>query len=115
MGANLSEPLTLLEIADRADLSHYQNERLCRQHKGRSPARYYLEIRLDRARHLLLQTLLPVVEVALACGFVSPHIFQNAIVNSMDCRRSRTGRWPVKDASIFENSFLETLPSTLPG
>ncbi len=75
MEANLSEPLSLLEIADYAWLSRRQIERLFRQEMGRSPARYYLEIRLDRARHLLLQSTMPVVEVAVACGFVSASHF----------------------------------------
>lgn len=75
MEANLSEPLSLLEIADHIGLSRRQIERLFRQEMGRSPARYYLEIRLDRARHLLVQSSLPVVEIAIACGFVSASHF----------------------------------------
>lgn len=75
MEAHLSEPLSLVEIADAVDLSRRQIERLFRQEMGRSPARYYLEIRLDRARHLLIQSSLPVVEVAVACGFVSASHF----------------------------------------
>ena len=75
MEANLSEPLSLLEIADHVGLSRRQIERLFRQEMGRSPARYYLEIRLDRARHLLVQSTMPVVEVAIACGFVSASHF----------------------------------------
>tara|TARA_R100001129_G_scaffold174979_10_gene147725 strand:+ start:2049 stop:3143 length:1095 start_codon:yes stop_codon:yes gene_type:complete len=75
MEANLAEPLSLIEIADHVGLSRRQIERLFRQEMGRSPARYYLEIRLDRARHLLLQSALPVVEVAVACGFVSASHF----------------------------------------
>jgi transcriptional regulator GlxA family with amidase domain len=75
MEGNLSEPLSLLDIADAADLSRRQVERLFRQEMGRSPARYYLEIRLDRARHLLVQSAMPVVEVAVACGFVSASHF----------------------------------------
>lgn len=75
MENNLSEPLSLLEIAESADLSRRQIERLFRQEMGRSPARYYLEIRLDRARHLLVQSSMPVVEVAVACGFVSASHF----------------------------------------
>ena len=51
-------------------LAPAQIERLFRTEMGRSPARYYLEIRLDRARHLLIQSSMPVVEVAVACGFV---------------------------------------------
>ena len=75
MEKNLSEPLSLLDIAEGADLSRRQIERLFRQEMGRSPARYYLEIRLDRARHLLVQSSMPVVEVAVACGFVSASHF----------------------------------------
>ncbi|MGB3538792.1 MAG: GlxA family transcriptional regulator [Mesorhizobium sp.] len=75
MEANLSEPLSLIEIADHVDLSRRQIERLFRTEMGRSPARYYLEIRLDRARHLLIQSSMPVVEVAVACGFVSASHF----------------------------------------
>ena len=75
MEANLAEPLSLLEIADSAGLSRRQIERLFRQEMGRSPARYYLEIRLERARHLLVQSTMPVVEVAVACGFVSASHF----------------------------------------
>ena len=90
MEANLSEPLTLVEIADHAGLSRRQIERLFRQHMGRSPARYYLEIRLDRARHLLIQSSLPVVEVAVACGFVSASHFSK-------CYRELYGRSPQQE------------------
>lgn len=75
MEAHLSEPLSLLEIADHIGISRRQIERLFRQEMGRSPARYYLEVRLDRARHLLIQSSLPVVEVAIACGFISASHF----------------------------------------
>lgn len=75
MEANLSEPLSLVEIAGAVGLSRRQIERLFRQEMGRSPARYYLELRLDRARHLLMQSTMPVVEVAVACGFVSASHF----------------------------------------
>ncbi len=75
MEGNLSEPLSLIEVADHVGLSRRQIERLFRTEMGRSPARYYLEIRLDRARHLLIQSSLPVVEVAVACGFVSASHF----------------------------------------
>lgn len=75
MEANLAEPLSLVEIAAHVGLSRRQIERLFGHEMGRSPARYYLEIRLDRARHLLIQSSLPVVEVAVACGFVSASHF----------------------------------------
>ena len=103
MEANLSEPLTLIEIAEHAGLSRRQIERLFRQHMGRSPARYYLEIRLDRARHLLLQSALPVVEVAVACGFVSASHFSK-------CYRELYGRSPQQERADrqFDASDTET-------
>lgn len=75
MEANLAEPLSLSEISEAVGLSRRQIERLFRHEMGRSPARYYLELRLDRARHLLIQSSMPVVEVAVACGFVSASHF----------------------------------------
>ena len=90
MEANISEPLTLIEIAEHAGLSRRQIERLFRHHMGRSPARYYLEIRLDRARHLLMQSSLPIVEVAVACGFVSASHFSK-------CYRELYGRSPQQE------------------
>lgn len=90
MESHLSEPLSLLDIADGVDLSRRQIERLFRHEMGRSPARYYLEIRLDRARHLLIQSSLPVVEVAVACGFVSASHFSK-------CYREIYGRSPQQE------------------
>lgn len=92
MEANLAEPLSLIEIADEVDLSRRQIERLFRQEMGRSPARYYLEIRLDRARHLLIQSSMPVVEVAVACGFVSASHFSK-------CYRELYQRSPQQERS----------------
>jgi transcriptional regulator GlxA family with amidase domain len=92
MEANLAEPLSLIEIADDVGLSRRQIERLFRHEMGRSPARYYLEIRLDRARHLLIQSSMPVVEVAVACGFVSASHFSK-------CYRELYARSPQQERS----------------
>nr|WP_246727734.1 GlxA family transcriptional regulator [Chelativorans sp. Marseille-P2723] len=90
MEANLSEPASLVDIAEAVGLSRRQIERLFRQQMGRSPARYYLELRLDRARYLLRQSSLPVVEVAVACGFVSASHFSK-------CYRELYGRSPQQE------------------
>ncbi len=57
------------EIADIAGISCRQLERLFYQHLGISPKRYYLKLRLERAKRLLLQTNLSIAEIAFACGF----------------------------------------------
>lgn len=90
MEANISEPLPLVDIARYVGLSRRQIERLFQNHMGRSPARYYLEIRLDRARHLLIQSSLPVVEVAIACGFISASHFSK-------CYRELYGKSPLQE------------------
>lgn len=90
MEAHLAEPLSLVDVASHVGLSRRQIERLFRQEMGRSPARYYLEIRLDRARHLLIQSSMPVVEVAVACGFVSASHFSK-------CYRELYGRSPQQE------------------
>lgn len=74
MEANLEEPLTLDELACYVALSRRQVERLFQRHVKCSPSRYYLNLRLKRARQLLRQTSLSIIDIATACGFVStPH------------------------------------------
>lgn len=74
MEANIEDPLTLTELTHYVGISRRQLERLFRTHLDRSPTRYYLELRLKRARELLLQTSMSILDVALACGFSSsPH------------------------------------------
>lgn len=74
MEANLEEPIGMDELAGFVDLSRRQLERLFQKHLQCSPSRYYLQLRLSRARQLLKQTNLAIIEVSVACGFVStPH------------------------------------------
>ena len=75
MESNLEEPLPRSELARQALLSTRQLERLFRKYLNRTPTRYYLELRLNRARSLLNQTAMSVLDVALACGFVSASHF----------------------------------------
>jgi len=75
MEAYLESPVTVPEIADTAGLSKRQLERLFREQLGSTPTRYYLELRLNRARLLLRQTEMPVLHVAVASGFQSASYF----------------------------------------
>jgi transcriptional regulator GlxA family with amidase domain len=84
MEENLEDPLSPDELAQSVGLSRRQLERLFRQHIGRSPTQYYLELRLQRARLLLIQTDLPVVDVAVACGFVSASHFSKSYHQQFD-------------------------------
>ena len=75
MEKHTEEALERDEIACRVGLSRRQLERLFRRYLNTSPARYYLKLRLNRARTLLTQTSMPITEVAFACGFTSASHF----------------------------------------
>lgn len=71
MEANVEEPLPTDEIARLIGISRRQLERLFKQHFGTVPSRYYLDVRLQRARKLIRETRHSVLQVALMCGFAS--------------------------------------------
>jgi len=78
MEANIEEPLSTDEIAQLAGVSRRQLERLFKQYLGSLPSRYYLELRLQRARQLLRDTNHSIVQVGLMCGFSSGSHFSTA-------------------------------------
>ena len=75
MEANIEEPISPSVLARDVGMSTRQLERLFRRYLNRSPKRYYMEMRLQKARNLLMQTDMSVINVALACGFASPSHF----------------------------------------
>ncbi len=105
MEHHTEEALSRDEIADRVGLSRRQLERLFRRYLNTSPARYYLRLRLNRAKTLLTQTTMPVTEVAFASGFTSASHFSK-------CYRDMFGRTPRAerrgpDAAPLEEDVLE--------
>ena len=72
---NIEEPISPSILAKDVGMSTRQLERLFRRYLDRSPKRYYMELRLQKARNLLMQTDMSVINVALACGFASPSHF----------------------------------------
>lgn len=74
MENNLEEPLSTEEIAGLVHISRRQLERLFKQYLDTMPAKHYLSLRLERAKHLLCTTNISIVQVGLMCGFSSgPH------------------------------------------
>jgi transcriptional regulator GlxA family with amidase domain len=82
MEANIEEILCLDELAIFVDLSRRQLERLFQKYLNCSPHRYYLQLRLGKARQLLKQTNMSIIEIAIACGFVSTPHFSKCYRNS---------------------------------
>ena len=75
MESNIEEPMSLDELAQHVGISRRQLERIFQKHLNCVPTRYYLELRLRRARELLLRSSRSIVDVAFSCGFVSPPHF----------------------------------------
>ena len=90
MEGNLEDPISPAQLAADAGMSTRQLERLFRRYLNRSPKRYYMETRLARARNLLMQTEMSIIEVALASGFSSPSHFSK-------CYRALYGGTPYRE------------------
>lgn len=90
MEANIEEPISPSVLARDVGLSTRQLERLFRRYLNRSPKRYYMELRLQKARNLLMQTDMSVINVALACGFASPSHFSK-------CYRAQYNTTPYRE------------------
>lgn len=90
MSANLEEPLSQEQLAHYVGRSKRQIERLFQSQLGTTPVRYYLELRITESRRLLQHSDLLLIDVALACGFVSPSHFSK-------CYTSFYGYGPSKE------------------
>lgn len=93
MEKNVEKPLALDRIAKSSGLSRRQIERLFKRYLGCVPKRYYLDLRLGRARELLLQTAMPIVDITTSCGFQSPPHFSK-------CYRRKFGHPPSAERHI---------------
>jgi transcriptional regulator GlxA family with amidase domain len=87
MEANIEQPLSLTELADRAHLSRRQLQRLFARDFKQSVQQFYRNLRLDKASILLRETDMSSASIALVCGFSSSSYFSQ-------CYRQYTGVTP---------------------
>ncbi|WP_419736544.1 GlxA family transcriptional regulator [Pseudomonas sp. COR18] len=90
MEKHLEEVISIPDLCEQVGISQRQLDRLFRQVVHKSPALYYRDIRLDRARGLVTQTDLALTKVGVASGFPNQSHF---------CRiyRERFGLTPRRD------------------
>lgn len=74
---HLDQPISLGELATLCNLSEYHFARMFRTSFGLPPHQYLLARRLAKARQLLRFSDLPMLQVALLCGFASASHFSN--------------------------------------
>lgn len=95
MDAAIEEPLSSKDIASDLGISVRQLERLFGRYFNTSPKKYYADLRLERARKLLLQTELSISEIAYACGFQSSsnfsRVYRKAFGAPPKSQRARMG------------------------
>lgn len=74
---NMAQPLTVSELAERVSLSQSAFTHLFREVTGKSPYQFVKEMRLNRARELLVRGDLKVTQVSRAVGYRSASHFIN--------------------------------------
>ena len=72
---NIEDTKTSLQIAKQVGLSLRQLERLFQKYRETTLHRYYLNVRLQRARHLIYHSGLSLLEISVATGFSSQSHF----------------------------------------
>lgn len=72
---HISEPLSVRDMAKRANLSPSRFNTVFKQKFGMSPYRYLLHLRIKHAKELLRSTEYTLEEIATYCGFSDIHHF----------------------------------------
>jgi len=75
---NIEYPLSVQAISGECGVSPRELQYLFERHIGFSPKKYYLELRIQHAKHLLLYSPLSIHDTGLASGFASPSAFFRA-------------------------------------
>ncbi|MGA8260107.1 MAG: helix-turn-helix domain-containing protein [Arenicellales bacterium] len=101
MYANIETPVTPHSIAESVGLSLRQLERLFHKYCNSTPQRYYLSIRLEHARRLLLETDMSILGASIAAGFASQSHFTK-------CYRNYFRRTPKQERSRLFGGPPET-------
>lgn len=118
MEANIEEPLSLDELAVETGISRRHIERLFKRHLNCVPTKYYLGLRLRRARELLLQTSMSVLDIAIACGFQSPPHFSKCYRGVFGYppsteRVQRSDRRPSTPIPVPAGLLRQSVPATV--
>ena len=73
--SDLSVPLDIKSLAENAGLSEGRLRTLFREHVGISLGRFVAGKKLDYARYCLLNTEMPLADIAAGCGFANVFVF----------------------------------------
>lgn len=73
--SHIDSEIKLTKLAEMAGISQYYFCQLFKQSVGITPYQYVLQLRVERAKHLLKSQKMTICDVALACGFADQSHF----------------------------------------
>lgn len=93
MQIRISKPTTIKQIADELGVSVPQLVRLFKRYSNQTPLNYWINLRLDHALWLLLNSKMSLTQIALECGFSdAAHFsrqFKKRFTNPPKCYRNK--------------------------
>ncbi|SLN76898.1 GlxA family transcriptional regulator [Ruegeria meonggei] len=99
--ADMSQPISVAEVAQQTGVTPRQIERAFKQATGQSPSHYYRAMRMKAARQMVVYTKDPIPEIAAAIGYgsVAPLVthYRSAFGLSPSEDRRRINRFRVED------------------
>jgi AraC family carnitine catabolism transcriptional activator len=95
MEANVERTMKIPLLSESLGLSQRKLERLFNKHYDCSAVAFYRRVRLLRARVLLTQTDMSVLDICVACGFASSSYFSKSYAEQFGMRpRDHRLAWP---------------------
>lgn len=98
---NIEKDLDVDELAQGVCITRRHLERLFRAALQISPAEFRQQLRLEKARHLLQQSDLSVLDISVACGYESPSYFAR-------CYKERYKCTPRQDRSVMSGAVIRS-------
>ena len=96
---NLQSGITPESIAIQVNMSYSWFRRIFRQYTGFSPANYIQELKIQKSKELLTNTMLTSQEIAFEVGFDNPDYFCTAF-------KKKTGSTPIKYREFTQGKNL---------
>jgi transcriptional regulator GlxA family with amidase domain len=111
--ARMEDDITLIEMAQAVELSPTYFSRMFRQSTGETPHQFVLRNRIERAKEMLHEAEVRVLDVAVACGFKTQQHF--ARVFRRICGASPTEyrqEWEARSPSEQHRTTIERMDLT---
>lgn len=89
LNRNISEKLTLTEIADGCDMSVSKLKLLFRENSGGGAIDYFIALKIDRAKELIRKGDMNFTQIADSLGFHSLHYFSRTFKKITSCSPSQ--------------------------